>query len=86
MGPRRYYTTNKGVAAVLLMKGHNIERCYQENNPKTGRPQVKIEFDCDIDSGRGHADMFFNGDITADLKTFYDKLGEVGRQIYDARR
>lgn len=80
-----YITTHKGIAAYLLMHGHQIVDITQGTNPKTGRPNSKIEFDCDKSTGRRLGDEFFDGHVEGDLKDFYDKCNEVGSKIWAAR-
>ncbi len=82
---RKYNTTHKGIAAYILTKGYEIERVTPGTNPKTGRPNCKIEFNVDQQSGREMGDAFFDGNVHGDLKAFYDKLNEVGHEIYKAR-
>lgn len=82
---RKYSTTHKGIAAYLLTQGYEIERVTPGTNPKTGRPNCKIEFNTDQDTGRSMGDAFFDGNVHGDLKQFYDKLSEVGNQIWKAK-
>lgn len=80
-----YETTHKGIAAYLLMQGHNIVDITAGINKKNGRPNSKIEFDCDRSTGRRLGDEFFDNHIEGDLKDFYDKCNEVGSKIWASR-
>ncbi len=82
---RKYSTTHKGIAAYLLTKGYEIERTTLGTNPKTQRPNCRIEFNVDQQTGREMGDAFFEGNVHGDLKEFHDKLNEVGHAIYKAR-
>lgn len=82
---RKYFTTHRGVAAILLTKGHDIERITNEYDDRKQRNVTKIEFDLDVSAGRSIGDDFFENRITIDAKEFYDKMGEVNRQCRDAR-
>lgn len=82
---RKYSTTHKGIAAYLLTKGYEIERVTPGTNPKNGRPNCKIEFNVDQDTGRSMGDSFFEGGVHGDLKEFYDKLSVVGNEIWKAK-
>jgi hypothetical protein len=82
---RKYYTTHKGVAGYLVMKGFSVLRCTQENG-KDSRPRVKVEFDVDPQTGKEVGDEFFNGGAMGNLKEFYDACGQVGQLMYQARR
>lgn len=82
---RKYSTTHKGIAAYLVTKGYQILRATPGTNPKTNRPNVRIEFDVDQTTGRGLGDDFFDGHVVGDLKTFYEAINTVGHEIYQAR-
>lgn len=82
---RKYSTTHKGIAAYLLTQGYEIERVTTGTNPKTGKPNCKIEFNTDQETGRSMGDAFFDGHVNGDLKAFYDKLNEVGHEMWKAR-
>lgn len=82
---RKYFTTHRGVAAILLTKGYEIERITNEYDNRKGRDVTKIEFNVDVATGRGIGDDFFEGRITIGAKELYDKMGEVNRACRDAR-
>lgn len=82
---RKYTTTHKGIAAYMLTQGYEILRVTPGVNPKNNRPNCTIEFDIDRETGRGMGDAFFEGTVHGDLKQFYDKLSEVGNQIWKAK-
>lgn len=82
---RKYFTTHRGVAAILLTKGYEIERITNEYDSRKGRDVTKIEFNVDVATGRGIGDDFFEGRITIGTKELYDKMGEVNRACRDAR-
>jgi hypothetical protein len=82
---RKYTTTHKGIAAYLLTKGIELLRTTAGTNPKTNKPNCRMEFDIDQTSGREMGDAFFDGNVHGDLKQFYDKLNEVGHEIYKVR-
>lgn len=82
---RKYSTTHKGIAAYLLTKGYQILRATPGTNPKTQRPNVRIEFDVDNETGRSMGDAFFDGNVHGDLKQFYDACNEIGNTIYEAK-
>lgn len=83
---RKYFTTHRGVAAILLTKGYSIERITSEFDQRKNRQVTKIELDCDVQTGRGIGDEFFDGKMIVDAKGFYDKMGEVNRACRDASR
>ena len=45
---RKYFTTHRGVAAILLTKGYSIERITSEFDQRKNRQVTKIELDCDV--------------------------------------
>lgn len=83
---RKYFTTHRGVAAILLTKGYDIERVTSEYDQRKGRDVTKIEFNIDVTTGREVGDDFFENRLTIGAKEFYDKMGEVNRACRDARR
>ena len=82
---RKYSTTHKGIAAYLVTQGYEILRTTQGTNQKTGRPNCRIEFDLNNETGRTMGDAFFDGNVNGDLKTFYEAVNTVGHHIYKAR-
>lgn len=82
---RKYSTTHKGIAAYILTQGHELLRVTPGTNPKTNRPNCRLEFDVDQQTGRDMGDAFFDGNVHGDLKQFYDSLQEVGNKIWEAK-
>lgn len=80
-----YFTTHRGVAAALLYKGHNFERLERAYDNRKGREVTKLYFNCDISTGREIGDDFFANRLEIDAKDFYDKLGEISREIRSAK-
>lgn len=81
---RKYYTTHKGVAAYLTLKGFQLLRATQGTN-REGRPNVKMEFDVDPETGKNVGDEFFDGHAVGNLKEFYDACGKIGQDIWKAK-
>jgi len=82
---RKYFTIHRGVAAALLQKGYTIERVTSEYDQRKQRDVTKIEFNCDVNTGRDIGNEFFENKILVDAKDFYEKLGEVNRECRTAR-
>ena len=82
---RKYRTTHQGIAAYLVMQGYEILRVEPGTNPKTGRPNVTIEFDTDYETGRQMGDAFYNGQVNGNLKEFNDAQFKVREKLREVR-
>lgn len=81
---RKYRTTHRGIAAYLITQGYNIVRLQPGTN-KVGRQVTYIEFDVDPTTGRQMGDTFFDGNVSGNLRQFYDAQGKVRQELYQAR-
>lgn len=82
---RKFRTTNQGVAAYLMMQNYDLVRTYVGKN-RENKPCTFIELDVDQGTGKEMASAFYDGDVNGNLKEFQDKIYQVRKAIYDARK